>query len=311
MTGTPPDPLREFFDAMGRVHREAGAPESADIAAAVGGAGIAAGTVEAALHGPNLPPWDIAALVFAALQQLAPQPSPHSEAWLSALYQLWNRAALSGPPGSAPASAGAPGGPRCPRHGTAEMVRLVSGIYSAGWARTSSWGPVVGSAGGHLVVGSSRHSGTVETLLASRLSPTQKTSNGTGLIIAAFAVALVGSIPGIGLYASASSSLHPGGTRTAAFGYLAIIALVALVMFAAGIAQSNRATRIGRGMARARPYWQAAWYCTRCDGVFFPTGRQPPGVPPDTLLSTESFQHALRVAGGLIDPAPSPTRRSH
>lgn len=309
MTGTTPDPLREFFDAMGRVHREAGAPESAEVAAALGGAGIDAATVESALHGPGLPPWDVAALVFAALQQLAPQPSPHADTWRSALYQLWSRAASPGPPAPAPASttASASAAPHCPRHGTAEMVRLVSGIYSEGWARTSSHGPVVGSAGGHLVVGSSRQSGTVETLLASRLSPTQKTSRGGGFVVAAFVVGIVGSIPGIGLYASAPSTLHPGGTRATAIGYLAFMGLMALALLAAGIKQSNRAARIDRGMARARPYWQAAWYCTQCDGVFFPTGLQPPGIPPGTLMSPESFQYVLQVVGGLIDPPPSPT----
>ena len=311
MTGTTSDPRREFFEAVQRVHREAGAPASADIAAALGTSGIDAAAVDGTLHGPAIAPWDVVALVFAALQQLAPQPSPHRDAWLSALYQLWSRAASAqsaAAPAPSPAPA-APSAPRCPMHGTDQMVRLVSGVYSEGRAHTSSWGPVVGSASGHLVVGTSRQSGTVETLLAARLSPVQKTNKGAGLIIAAFVIAAVGSIPGLGLYASAASTEHPAGTREAAAGYLGFIGLIVAGLFAAAIAQSNRSARIDRGMARAYPYWQAAWYCLQCDGVFFPSGRQPPGAPADTLLTPESFQYTLRVAGGLITPPAPPAGR--
>lgn len=66
-----------------------------------------------------------------------------------------------------------------------------------------------------------------------------------------------------------------------------------------GWARARRASvlRVRRGMPRALAVWQAAWYCERCDGVFF-TGTAPAGAEPGQLMSAGEFRHLVWDAGG-------------
>lgn len=85
---------------------------------------------------------------------------------------------------------------------------------------------------------------------------------------------------------------------------------VACVFFAYAIAcygwaAARRATvsRVRRGMPGALAVWQEAWYCERCDGVFFPAsavpaGAVPVGAVPGQLMSPAEFQHLVWTAGG-------------
>lgn len=67
-----------------------------------------------------------------------------------------------------------------------------------------------------------------------------------------------------------------------------------------GWARARRAgvVRITRGMPRALALWQAAWYCERCDGVFFTPSAAPAGAEPGQLMTAVEFQHLVWGAGG-------------
>lgn len=67
-----------------------------------------------------------------------------------------------------------------------------------------------------------------------------------------------------------------------------------------GLAAARRASvhRVRRGMPRALEVWQAAWYCERCDGVFFAPRTAPAGAEADQLMSAGEFQHLVWDAGG-------------
>ncbi|WP_089106151.1 Clp protease N-terminal domain-containing protein [Streptomyces hyaluromycini] len=210
------------------------------------------------------------------------------------------------PPGPAAVPTGTPGGPvsawfpACPRHQTGDMVRLVSSVYDEGTARTESFGPVAGSAGGHVFIGAARQVGGIQTALAKRLSPrpTLQPSPGVPVLMACL-IGIVGGIIAAGLYASGSSTEHPSATRAAALGFLAVMAIPVVALLAVASKIGSRLARVESGMATAMPMWLAAWYCGRCDGVFFPPGEYPEGVIPDTLMPTAVFQQAVWRAGGF------------
>ena len=67
-----------------------------------------------------------------------------------------------------------------------------------------------------------------------------------------------------------------------------------------GWAAARRASvlRVRRGMPRALAVWQSAWYCERCDGVFFAASTAPAGAGSGQLMSPGEFQHLVWDAGG-------------
>ena len=67
-----------------------------------------------------------------------------------------------------------------------------------------------------------------------------------------------------------------------------------------GLAAARRASvvRVRRGMPRALAVWHAAWYCDRCDGVFFASSTAPAGAASGKLMSTVEFQRLVWGAGG-------------
>ena len=67
-----------------------------------------------------------------------------------------------------------------------------------------------------------------------------------------------------------------------------------------GWAAARRASlvRVRRGMPQALAVWRAAWYCERCDGVFFVAGTVPAGAVAGQLMSPGEFQQLVWAAGG-------------
>lgn len=160
----------------------------------------------------------------------------------------------------------------CPRHETSEDTRRVSALYADVFA------------------------GSQADLLSPR--PVLKTADrlawaGTGFGVAGMALAWTASAVG-------------GGARPvlfwcgiACFGY-------ALALYGWAAARRTRLTRVQRGAPAALALWRDAWYCQRCDGVFFPEGTG--AAAGGELLSVEEFRRRVWAAGGygdLLGPAPA------
>ncbi|MCL2583564.1 MAG: hypothetical protein FWE35_14055 [Streptosporangiales bacterium] len=153
----------------------------------------------------------------------------------------------------------------CPRHQTGEDVRPVSVVYADVFA------------------------GDEADLLSPR--PVLKTADriawtGTGFGVAGMALAWSGTAAG-------------GGTGTVLFWCGIVCFAYALAMYGWAAARRARLTRVQRGAPAALALWRDAWYCQRCDGVFFSprTGSDA----PDGLLSVSEFRHRVWSAGGYGD----------
>lgn len=159
----------------------------------------------------------------------------------------------------------------CPRHQTDSGTRPVSAVYADVFA------------------------GEEADLLSPR--PVLKTADrlawaGTGFGVAGMAAIWAGTAAG-------------GGAQTAALGAGAACFAYALAMYGWAAARRARLTRVQRGAPAALALWRSAWYCERCDGVFFPDG--------STLLSAEEFRRQVWSAGGygnLLAPAGSAAVKS-
>jgi hypothetical protein len=90
----------------------------------------------------------------------------------------------------------------------------------------------------------------------------------------------------------------------AASGFLlaaaALCLAYALACYGWAAARRSRLVRIRHGMPRALAVWQAAWYCGRCDGVFFAPGAAPVGADPGELMSAAEFRRLVWAAGGYV-----------
>jgi hypothetical protein len=90
--------------------------------------------------------------------------------------------------------------------------------------------------------------------------------------------------------------------RGSVSGTMLVLAAVcfAYAIACCGWAAARRASvvRVRRGMPRALAVWRAAWYCERCDGVFFTASTAPAGAEPGQLMSAGEFQHLVWDAGG-------------
>ena len=156
----------------------------------------------------------------------------------------------------------------CPRHQTAEGTRRVSVVYADVFA------------------------GDEANLLSPR--PVLKAADRLAWTGTGFGVA--------GMAAVWAGNLAPGSGRDAALVCGAVCFAYALAMYGWAAARRARLTRVERGVPAALALWRSAWYCERCDGVFFPGGAG--GVPrPDSggLFSAEEFRHLVWSAGGYGD----------
>ncbi len=150
----------------------------------------------------------------------------------------------------------------CPRHGGQDHIRQVSVVY-AEEARTllSPW-PVLKS---------------VDRL------------------------AWAGTICGVAGAAAIWVRAAVGGAASGPALIAAIVCFAyAVACYGWAAARRAGAARVRRGMPRALAVWQAAWYCERCDGVFFSPGAAPAGVADGRLLSAGEFQHLVWAAGGYV-----------
>ncbi|WP_280491296.1 hypothetical protein [Nocardia asiatica] len=77
-------------------------------------------------------------------------------------------------------------------------------------------------------------------------------------------------------------------------GALACPGLLTLAV-ASGRRRINR--RIARGRGRARPVWQAGFYCHRCGSGFWPHSPAP-GIPARQALTPQHFRWHVWQAGG-------------
>lgn len=197
-----------------------------------------------------------------------------------------------------PAESGSPEAVPCPRHKTAECTRRVSVVYADVYA------------------------GEAADLLSPR--PVLKSADrlawtGTGLGVAGMAAIWIGNAIG-------------NGAQNVALLCGAVCFAYALAMYGWAAARRARLTRVERGVPSALALWRSAWYCERCDGVFFPddVGSGAVGAggsggsgavgsggsARDGLLSASEFRRLVWSAGGYGDllaagpPPPSDAVRS-
>ena len=74
--------------------------------------------------------------------------------------------------------------------------------------------------------------------------------------------------------------------------------LVALVQLLLGAARVGRNAAVEEGRPHAMRYWEPAWYCYDCHGVFYPLGAEPPGISSWTVMSADQFRRKVWEAGG-------------
>lgn len=151
----------------------------------------------------------------------------------------------------------------CPRHGTTEDIRQVAVVYA------------------DLLAGDEADLLSPRPVLkaADRLAWT-----GTGFGVAGMVAIWAGNAIG-------------GGATGPALAAGIICFAYALAMYGWAAARRARLTRVERGVPAALALWRNAWYCERCDGVFFPGGE---------LMSASDFRGQVWSAGGygdLLEPA--------
>jgi hypothetical protein len=161
--------------------------------------------------------------------------------------------AESGPPAAAPSA-----GQCCPRHKTADGIRQVAIVYA------------------------DVHGGDAANLLSPR--PVLREAGalawtGTGFGVAGMVAVWIGNAIG---GEAAGPALLSGSV---CFAY-------ALAMYGWAGARRARLIRVERGIPSALALWRNAWYCERCDGVFFPDG---------DLMSVSEFRDQVWSAGGYAD----------
>lgn len=172
-------------------------------------------------------------------------------------------------PGAAPALIAEDTPVPCPRHHSIEAVRRVPAVCADVFA------------------------GDVAALLSPRpalRSGDRLTWAGTGVGVAGLAAAWIGTAIG-------------GGSGTTMLGTMVFwcgIAgfAVALALYGRAMARRSRLARVQRGAPAALALWRTAWYCERCDGVYFDGSGDGPGPGGDGLLSAAEFRRLVWSAGG-------------
>jgi methionyl aminopeptidase len=116
---------------------------------------------------------------------------------------------------------------------------------------------------------------------------------GTGFGVAGMAAIWIGAAIGPGTPALAL-----------AFGFACFA--FALALYGLAAARRARLVRVERGVPTALALWRTAWYCDRCDGVFFPdevtsSGKVGIARVGEGLLSAPEFRRLVWSAGGYGD----------
>ncbi|MFE0020668.1 hypothetical protein [Amycolatopsis sp. NPDC059021] len=190
----------------------------------------------------------------------------------------------------------------CPGCTQVDQVQHVPAAYDAGHSTYQGTGPLIGmpAGDGQVIYSRSVHRGVAVTATARALDPFPVTRGGGCFL----SVALVLLLPAIGLV-FAVRSLFDGPAASAAdrvgqwfvaimfpAGAFALVALFAWLF----VRRVRHNARMRRGIPAARAVWQAAWFCHRCGGVFFPHGT-PFEVPCGHLLSTAAFRGIIARSG--------------
>jgi hypothetical protein len=148
----------------------------------------------------------------------------------------------------------------CPRHKGIDQIRQVSLVYAEAAPALLSPLPVLKS--------------------ADRLAWTGTIIGVAGAVLIWIGVAARGAVSGPTLVAAGVCFAY----ALACYGWAAV--------------RRASVVRVRRGMPRALAVWRAAWYCARCDGVFFSAGAVPAGAVPGVLMSAGEFQQLVWTAGG-------------
>jgi hypothetical protein len=148
----------------------------------------------------------------------------------------------------------------CPRHRGLDQIRQVPVVYAETARAPLSPLPVLKS--------------------ADRLAWLGTIIGAIGAVLLWIGAAVSGGLPGVTLAAA-----------SVCFAY-------ALACYGWAAARRASLARVRRGMPRALAVWRAAWYCQRCDGVFFPAGAVCAGALAGELMSAGEFQQLVWAAGG-------------
>lgn len=151
----------------------------------------------------------------------------------------------------------------CPHHQTAERTRHVPALFADVYA-----GDVAGL-----------------------LSPRPALKAGDRIAWAGTALGVAGMI-----LVWAGAAVGDGAFRPAFWCGMAAFA-GALALYGWAAARRARAARVARGIPAALALWRRAWYCERCDGVFF----DGVSLGGEGLLSASEFRRLVWSEGGYAD----------
>jgi hypothetical protein len=168
----------------------------------------------------------------------------------------------------------------CPAHGSSDHVRKVSAVFGEQHYQGRSdhivtamtpQGPAVGRARGNTFIAS-------DTARVLAPAPLGRRS----ALLPVF-----GSLPvlAIGVF---FCLLQGGG---AIIGVPFIVLAVCMIIYGMAVGGSN--SEIKAGLSHALPIWERAWYCGRCEIVFFPAGQAPPGTGAEHSMTLKEFQRLV------------------
>ena len=176
---------------------------------------------------------------------------------------------------------------RCPSHGGGDYVRKVSAVFGEQYFQGRS-DRVVGAVMPHgWAVGRAVGVSVSASATAQALAPEP-------LVRRNAALPVIGAIPAL-LFGAVMCAASGGAVIGIPFVLLALIAL------ARGAYLHALNAQVDSGRPGARAVWDRAWYCGRCELVFFARGQEPAGVPVDEALAPARFQELVWSAGGYGD----------
>ena len=176
---------------------------------------------------------------------------------------------------------------RCPSHGAGDYVRKVSAVFGEQYFQGRS-DRVVGAVTPHgWAVGRAVGASVSASATAQALAPEP-------LVRRNAALPMIGAIPAL-VFGAVMCAASGGAVIGIPFVALALIAL------ARGAYLHGLNAQVDSGRARARAVWDRAWYCGRCEVVFFPHGQEPAGALADEAMAPARFQLAVWSAGGYGD----------
>lgn len=164
----------------------------------------------------------------------------------------------------------------CPRCDQSDRVHDVESVFAAGRGGSRPAGDdYVDSFGGWT---------------SSLLDPVGNLAKARGLCVVAsiVTIVLIGTVVGMVI-----EDPPVDGSEAAGYALLPALSLLVTGLFVARWVrhlQWNRQLRVSQS---AYELWATAWYCYRCQGVFFPAER--PGIPTTEFIRTGPFRKYIRA----------------